>query len=204
MNDKKNTKKHKTYYLVDYENVHQTGLNGIGELEKTDNVIIFYSQNADKLPFSLHNQIIETKAKITYFEVNTLGKNALDFQLSSYIGYIVGKHSKCICYIISKDSGYENVCNFWRRYGMKICIVPDVSQAKKCEPLKKSEIKDALNELEIDKEESDFIKDLLLTNIERYDMTIPQIKSSINSELCKRFGSERTKTIYGKIKHLIK
>lgn len=204
MSDKKGEKKHKTYYLVDYENVHKKGLYGIDELEKTDNVIIFYSPNADKLPFSLHSQIIETKAKITCFEVDTVGKNALDFQLSSYIGYIVGKHSKCMCYIISKDSGYENVCNFWRKYGKKICLIPDISQSKKCASLKKSDIKDALNGLELEKEDVEFVKDLLMENVERYDIPVPRIKCVINQELCRKFGGERTKTIYAAIKEFIK
>lgn len=204
MSDKKSEKKHKKYYLVDYENVHKTGLNGIDELEKNDKVIIFYSQHADKLPFSLHSQIIETKAEITYFEVDTVGKNALDFQLSSYIGYMLGKHPKCICYIISKDSGYENVCNFWRKYNRKICLVPDISKCKKFSSFKKSDIKLALAENNLEKEDIEFIKNLVAENIERYDMPLPKIKCLINQELCKHFGSVKTKDIYASIKQFIK
>lgn len=204
MSVKKDEKKRRKYYLVDYENVHKTGLCGIDKLEKNDSVIIFYSPNADKLPFSLHNQIIETKAEITYFEVDTVGKNALDFQLSSYIGYIVGKHPKCMCYIISKDNGYKNVCNFWRKYGMKVSITSDISQCKGFEPIKKSDIKEALNCLELDKEDNEFIKNLIINNVERYDIPIPKIKSLINQELCKRFGSDKTKSIYASIKFFIK
>ncbi len=204
MSDKKSEKKQKRYYLIDYENVHKTGLHGIDELNKSDNVIIFYSKNADKLPFSLHSQIIETKAKITYFEVDTVGKNALDFQLASYIGYIIGQHSKCVCHIISQDAGFENVCNFWRKYGIKICLTSDISQSKKFDSLKKSEIKSALSQLELEKEEVEFIKDILMKNVERYDVPIPKIKCDINQELCRKFGSERTKTIYSAIKPLIK
>lgn len=204
MPDKKGEKKHKTYYLVDYENVHKKGLSGIDELDKNDNVIIFYSQNADKLPFSLHSQIIETKAKITCFEVDTMGKNALDFQLSSYIGYIVAKHPKCMCYIISKDNGYENVCNFWRRYGRKICLIPDISQCRKCEPLKKSDIKEALTGLELEKEDAEFVKNLIIENAERYDMPVSKIKCFVNQELCRKFGSEKTKSIYAVVRQFIK
>ena len=53
LGDKKNKKKN--YYLVDYENVHKAGLNGIEELKSTDTVIIFYSANADSLSFELHH-----------------------------------------------------------------------------------------------------------------------------------------------------
>ena len=92
---KNNSKKKRRYFLVDYENVKTEGFQGIDELEKSDTVIIFYSANADKMTFQLHTQIIETKAKISYFGVETIGQNALDFQLSSYIGYIIGKKSGC-------------------------------------------------------------------------------------------------------------
>ena len=103
MPDKKNNKKRKRFFLVDYENVKSDGLQGVDELDKNDNVIIFYSANAGKLSFDLHTQLLDTKSKVTYFEVDTIGQNALDFQLSSYIGYILGKKSDCECYIISND-----------------------------------------------------------------------------------------------------
>ena len=109
-----------------------------------------------------------------------------------------------MCYIISKDNGYQNVCNFWRKHGMKISLTPDISQCKKYDPIKKSDIKDAVNSLELEKEDTDFIKDLIIENIERYDIPLPKIKCLINQELCRRFGSEKTKTIYSSIKFLIK
>ena len=38
-----------TYYLIDYENTGENGLDGIIELSNDDKVIIFYSDNADKM-----------------------------------------------------------------------------------------------------------------------------------------------------------
>ena len=40
--------------------------------------------------------------------------NALDFQLSTYLGACVQKHPEKKYYIISKDSGYDYVCDFWK------------------------------------------------------------------------------------------
>ena len=93
------------YYFIDYENVHQSGLNGIEKLTENDKLIIFYTTNAETLTFSIYEKLILCKAEIQLYKVQCGGKNALDFQLSSYIGYIVGKHPKCMCYIISKDNG---------------------------------------------------------------------------------------------------
>ncbi len=47
-------------YLIDYENVNMDGLNGIQDLSEADEVYIFYSDNANKLTFSLHQQIVES------------------------------------------------------------------------------------------------------------------------------------------------
>ena len=43
-----------TYYLIDYENTGENGLEGLSDLGSGDQVIIFYSENADKMSFDLH------------------------------------------------------------------------------------------------------------------------------------------------------
>ena len=40
-----------TYYLIDYENTGENGLEGLSDLGSGDQVIIFYSENADKMSF---------------------------------------------------------------------------------------------------------------------------------------------------------
>lgn len=204
MPEKTNSKKKKRYFLVDYENVKTEGFQGIDELEKTDTVIIFYSANADKMTFQLHTQIIETKAKISYFGVETIGQNALDFQLSSYIGYIIGKKNSCECFIVSNDRGFENVCNFWRRNGVRVRIIPEISKSNKENNAKKSEIKAAVKELGLEKADEDFVRELVIEFLKKENVAMPKLKNMINQELCKQFGSERTKTIYAAVKPLIK
>ena len=39
-------------YMIDYENVKTGGLNGISRLTAEDKVIIFYSENANRLTFA--------------------------------------------------------------------------------------------------------------------------------------------------------
>lgn len=204
MPEKNNGKKKRRYFLVDYENVKTDGFQGIDELEKNDTVIIFYSANADKMTFQLHTQIIETKAKISYFGVETIGQNALDFQLSSYIGYILGKKSGCEYFIVSNDRGFENVCNFWRKKGIRIRIIPDIAKSNKENNAKKSEIKAAVKELGLEKADEDFVRELVSESLKIDNVTMPKLKTMINQELCKQFGSERTKSIYAAVKPLIK
>ena len=44
-------------------------------------------------------------------------KNALDFQLSSYLGYIIRENEDkpYNYYIVSKDKGFECIINFWKK-----------------------------------------------------------------------------------------
>ena len=97
-------------YLVDYENVKN--LTGISELESTDKVIIFYTKNANTISFDDHLVLNQTSSTIEYKKVTT-GNNALDFQLSSYLGFLIGQNLERFC-IISKDNGYKSIIDFWK------------------------------------------------------------------------------------------
>ena len=89
-------------YLVDYENVNADGFRGVERLNKDDSVYVFYTTNAENLSFELHKKLVESAAEIKYFSVAS-GKNALDFQLSMFAGYLVGKGTTQNIYIISND-----------------------------------------------------------------------------------------------------
>lgn len=49
------------------------------------------------------------------FKVKTGTKNALDFQLSSYLGMLIGQEQgNANYYIVSNDKGYDCICEFWK------------------------------------------------------------------------------------------
>ena len=77
------------YYLIDFENVKSRGMEGVELLAEEDTVCIFYSDNADSMTFDLHRKLNETKAQIIYHKVAVGTKNALDFQLATYLGYLI-------------------------------------------------------------------------------------------------------------------
>ena len=110
------------YYFVDYENVGSEGLNGVDKLDADNTVLIFYTQNADKISFDIHIQLNESKAKIEYFKVAAGQKNALDFQLSSYLGYVIYEKQKEQngYFIVSKDAGFSNLVPFWNKQKVNI------------------------------------------------------------------------------------
>lgn len=100
-------------YLIDYENTQN--LLGIENLTETDVVIIFYSKNANTLNFPTHIALKQAKATIAYKNVEVGGNNALDFQLSSYLGFLINQNLQNTYYIISKDKGYKNLVSFWKK-----------------------------------------------------------------------------------------
>ena len=100
-------------YLIDFENVGSDGLCGTDNLTESDAVYIFYSSNSGRISMQMHQCICNSKANFTYFEITTGGKNALDFQLSSFLGYLISKNQSEDLYIISKDRGFQHVIGFW-------------------------------------------------------------------------------------------
>ena len=109
-------------YLIDSENVYIEGLNGLEQLSQRDEVVIFYTQNRCGLTFELHQRLISCRAKLKLMEVTALStrkntvKNALDLQLSMYIGYLVGSRPKEPLYIISKDTDFDLDLTFFAQY----------------------------------------------------------------------------------------
>lgn len=101
-------------YLVDFENVKSKGLTGIENLNETDTVIIFYSENSDTISFEMHQKVLCSKAEVEYFKVNVGGKNALDFQLSTLLGYLVGRDVYSHIFVISNDKGFDFLHDFWQ------------------------------------------------------------------------------------------
>ena len=100
-------------YLIDFENVKSKGLTGIDSLTEYDRVIIFYSENADTINFEMHQKVLISKAEVEYFKVHVGGKNALDFQLSTLLGYLVSKNYYSHIFVISNDKSFDFLHDFW-------------------------------------------------------------------------------------------
>ena len=109
----------KNFYFVDFENVHEAGLKGIENLSRDDTIYIFYSTVCCKLPMEILN---ENSATVKTLSVNT-GKQALDIQLSSYLGYCLnaektGKNKQSVnFYIVSNDTDFDKIISFWSTQG---------------------------------------------------------------------------------------
>ena len=108
-------------FLVDFENVNVTGIEGVKNLNADDKVFIFYSETIKTISFEKSIELVKSKAQIEFFAVKKIAKNYLDFQLATYLGYLIGNGEKGSVCIISKDTGFDSVVDFWKAKNINIC-----------------------------------------------------------------------------------
>ena len=114
-------------YLIDFENVHEKGLEGIGSLRQEDTVHLFYTKNASKISLDILSEI---QAKLQCHKVN-VGKQSLDMQLVSYLGFLIGTVGKEPEYIIvSNDAGFHNTLAFWSEKNTRISQMKSMKSEK--------------------------------------------------------------------------
>lgn len=123
-----------SYYLIDFENVKSRGMEGVELLTEEDTVCIFYSDNADSMTFDLHQKLNETKAQIIYHKVAVGTKNALDFQLATYLGYLICEQQKegihPNYFIVTKDNGFTSLMVYWKAQGVPVRIIRNLLWGK--------------------------------------------------------------------------
>lgn len=103
-----------TFYLVDFENVHNEGLENIDCLTKSDHVHIFSTENA----LNIRMDIVFSKGIDIQGHIVPVRKQSLDMHLVSYLGHLLGIYGKqCSYVIISKDTDYDNIIKFWKAEG---------------------------------------------------------------------------------------
>lgn len=132
------------FYLVDLENVGSTFIKDADCLSIEDTVIVFHSKT-DREPWQTIKSTIESRnAKFQQIPVYSQTKNALDFQLTAHLGYLIGKNeTNTEYYIVSRDVGYMAAVEFLKRQmNTNIEMIGDFSSIKK-----KNEIHDRLKEI---------------------------------------------------------
>lgn len=179
-------------YLIDFENVHSDGLKGIELLDQKEKCYIFYSEHAGVLTFNMHKRITESKADIFYVEAQVGMKNALDFQLVSYLGYMIREAPDEDYCVISNDKAFELVGRFWQDKSVNVFSAVSLEQAKKSGDYNK--LHSELEKLIPDREECEFVEKCI---------NELSTKSGINNRIVKKYGTTRAGEIYKLIKPLL-
>jgi hypothetical protein len=91
-----------THVLVDYENVQPTEAQLRALIPAATHVWLFHGQHqkAERLNFAGFGD------HLTLVPITHTGKNALDFHLSFYMGYIASRHPDAHFVVLSNDKGY--------------------------------------------------------------------------------------------------
>lgn len=111
-----------TYYLIDFENVHNDGISNIESMTKSDHVHIFSTQNATNIRQDIFWLNGDIKSHLV-----PVRKQSLDMHLVSYLGHLLGVYGKeCSYVIVSKDKDYDNIIKFWKEEGY-----PNISRKEK-------------------------------------------------------------------------
>lgn len=98
-------------YLVDYENVHESGIYGLDALSAEDCVYLFHTSTTEKITLSTLDDV---RAWVKVILVPP-GKQSLDMHLSSFLGYLIGKETDpdTKYAIVSHDTDYRGITDFW-------------------------------------------------------------------------------------------
>lgn len=123
------------HFLVDSENVNDNWLMLFDMADEDDEIVVFYTKKSPHMSYMSVIRLMENNKINIRFEKSYEGTNALDFQLVSYMGYLMGGGGACSeneCdaasaetgadeYIImSNDTGYDPAVRFWKDKGFAV------------------------------------------------------------------------------------
>ena len=116
------------HYLVDYENVHESGIYGMGLLAPEDSVYLFHTSTTDRITLSCLDDV---RAWVKVILVPP-GKQSLDMHLGSFLGYLIGKEEdpETRYAVVSKDTDYRGITDFWNytfQMGDKVQCIHSIS-----------------------------------------------------------------------------
>ena len=80
------------HFLVDSENVNDNWLMLFDMADEDDEIIVFYTKKSPHMSYMSVIRLMENNKINIRFEESYEGTNALDFQLVSYMGYLMGRN----------------------------------------------------------------------------------------------------------------
>lgn len=120
------------YFLIDYENVRNSGMLGGELLLPADRVFLFYSEAAGKMESKYLDQIEASGCGFEACKLHKAGKNALDFYIATKAGALIGQGYTGDLAVVSKDSGFLAVKEYWENAAQekrKIILAPSLECA---------------------------------------------------------------------------
>lgn len=188
-------------YLIDTENVGSAWTELLPERSGKDEIILFFTENSPGLSYRDLDMIRKFPESFDLIECIT-GRNGLDFQLVSYLGYLIKTAPKTEYVIVTNDTGFDAVVGFWSQRGISVVRK---SKSELTTPEKKedmtAEVLKILRELlpeEVSEEES-------VENVYKIlcDYSIKQLQK-LYSALLKEYGQNTGSDVYRRLKPQIR
>ena len=84
-------------------------------VELHDKLYLFYTDHSTILTYSNLELILPRAKQIIPIHCKRVGKNSLDFELVSYLGYLINEDNDAEYIIYSNDKGFQAVSLFWEK-----------------------------------------------------------------------------------------
>ena len=113
------------HYLVDLENIENHWGTMLEALKPGDYVHVFYTGNSHKLECENLKACMEKQVHVLYIHCERIGnkENALDFQLSSMLGFYIAKKPERDYVIVSNDNGFAHTTRMWSGLGKNVSLL---------------------------------------------------------------------------------
>ncbi len=106
-------------YFVDSENVGDSWIDLLDTASEEDEILVFYTEKSPNMKYNNLIKLKQAPREVTFMEC-CAGNNALDFQLSTELGYQVHDIGDTEFIIVSNDTGYDAVVTYWRERRIRI------------------------------------------------------------------------------------
>lgn len=105
-----------THVLLDYENVQPTEDELRALVPEAHQVWVFHGPHQREIA----QRFASYGDDVTAVPISKTGKNALDFHLSFYMGYIASKNPASVMVVVANDKGYEPMLEHARAMGFAV------------------------------------------------------------------------------------
>lgn len=206
-------------YFIDTENVATRWVECLPTIKTGSKILMFYTTASPSLSMVHLSKIFKVTKDLEFIQCKA-GHNALDFQLVTELGSRVARNSKNKYVIVSGDTGFNAVVDYWRqrdidvsrmgapvpvKTGTATILAPGStapSKPTKAVPEKKETgyeyiCKDAC----ITAPDDDVVVKII---VEAMQKPQNQRLSHVYSEMCSKFGQKRGQKMYSKISNAIK
>lgn len=109
----------KRIFFVDSENVGDNWISLLTASASEDEILVFYTLKSPHMNYKNLIALKQSEKEVTFIECHE-GNNALDFQLSTYLGYRIHDIGDDEFIIVTNDMGYDAVVKYWKEKNYKV------------------------------------------------------------------------------------